>query len=516
MTSVNANNKRIAKNTLMLYIRMIVVMLVTLYTSRVVLHALGAEDFGINNVVGGIVTMLSFLSNTMLHSAQRFFSIELGRENYDQLKKVFKVSITIYLLIGVASLILGETVGMWFLHRYMTIPAERMVAAEWVLHFAVLTFCFSIMVLPYKAAIMARENMSIMAYLSILEAIAKLAIVYLLVVSPVDKLISFAALTFAVNVIITVAYMLFARIKYEECRFGISTERKLFNEVMSFTGWSFMGHFATMIRSQGVNILLNVYCGPIVNAARALAFQVNTAVTNLYYNFFMAVKPQIIKYYSLENREEMFKLMIRGSKICYFLVFVISLPLLLETDFILGLWLKEVPEYTAIFVQLVLVNTLIEAVLAGLTTAIDATGDIKRYQSILTVILLASFFISWIVLCRGGAPFVPMIVIILLTFVRLVVQMYFVQKQISLKMSYFTKAVLVPMVLASFVSSILPCFLCKVMESGWLRLVVVLLVSCLGSMVFFWFIGVQKEERSALLNLFKKKFMKKDVCLTQE
>ena len=511
MTTVNANNKRIAKNTLMLYIRMIVVMLVTLYTSRVVLHALGAEDFGINNVVGGIVTMLSFLSNTMLHSAQRFFSIELGRENYEQLKIVFKVSITVYLLIGVASLILGETVGMWFMHRYMTIPPERMQAAEWVLHFAVFSFCFSILVLPYKAAIMARENMSIMAYLSILEAAAKLGVVFLLVVSPVDKLISYAALTFLVHVVITGAYMLFARIKYEECRFGVSTERKLFKEVMSFTGWSFMGHFATMVRSQGVNILLNVYCGPIVNAARALAFQVNNAVTNLYYNFFMAVKPQIIKYYSLNNREEMNKLVVRGSKICYYLVFVISLPLFLETDCILGLWLKEVPDYTAIFVKLVLVNTLLEALLAGLTTAIDATGDIKRYQSVLTVILLASFFFSWIVLCRGGAPYVPMIVIIFLTIIRLIVQMYFVQKQLSFRMSHFARLVLVPMAMASLVSVIPTYLLYKAMDGGWLRLVLVVLASFIVSGATFWFIGIQKEERKVLMDLLRKKLGRKSV-----
>lgn len=512
MTSVNANNKRIAKNTLMLYIRMIVVMLVTLYTSRVVLHALGAEDFGINNVVGGIVTMLSFLSNTMLHSAQRFFSIELGRENYDQLKKVFKVSITIYLLIGVASLILGETVGMWFLHRYMTIPPERMFAAEWVLHFAVFTFCISILVLPYKAAIMARENMSIMAYLSIVEAIAKLAIVYLLAISPVDKLISYAALTFAVYVVITAAYMLFARIKYEECRFGIITERKLFNEVMSFTGWSFLGHFATMVRSQGVNILLNVYCGPIVNAARALAFQVDTAVMNLYYNFFMAVKPQIIKYYSLGNKEEMGKLIIRGSKICYFLVFVISLPLFLETDFILGLWLKDVPEYTSIFVKLVLVNTLIESLLAGLTTAIDATGDIKRYQSVLSIILLASFFISWVVLFMGGAPYMPMVIIILLTIIRLIVQLLFVQKQLSFKMSFFVRDVLVPVAVASLVSCILPFLVYRMMEGGGMRLIVVVLLSCAVSFTSFWFICVRKEERGLLIEAFKRKFTKKGTC----
>lgn len=447
----------------------------------------------------------------MLHSAQRFFSIELGRENFAQLKKVFKVSITIYLLIGIASLILGETVVMWFMHRYMTIPPDRMQAAEWVLHFAVFSFCFSILVLPYKAAIMARENMSIMAYLSILEAAAKLGVVYLLVISPVDKLISYAALTFAVHVIITAAYMLFARIKYEECRFGVCTERKLFKEVMSFTGWSFMGHFATMVRSQGVNILLNVYCGPIVNAARGLAFQVNTAVTNLYYNFFMAVKPQIIKYYSLDNREEMNKLVVRGSKICYFLVFVISLPLLLETDRVLGIWLKEVPDYTSIFVKLVLINTLIEALLAGLTTAIDATGDIKRYQSVLTIILLASFFISWIVLCRGGSPYVPMVVIILLSIVRLLVQMFFVQKQLSFRMSQFAKLVLVPMAMASIVS-VIPAYLSyKLMDSGWLRLLVVLFVSCIVSCAAFWFIGIQREERGVLISMLKNKLGRKKV-----
>ena len=505
MTNVAANNKRIAKNTLMLYIRMIVVMLVTLYTSRVVLHALGAEDFGINNVVGGIVTMLSFMSNTMLHSAQRFFSIELGRDNLDRLKQVFKVNITIYLIIGLVSLLIGETVGMWFMHNYMTIPAERMRAAEWVLHFAIFSFCFSILVLPYRAAIMARENMSVMAYLSILEAVLKLGLVYLLVISPIDKLIAFAGLNFIVNVLINGAYMLVARIRYEECRFGLSREAGLFRDVMGFTGWSFLGHFATMIRSQGINILLNVFCGPIVNAARALAFQINTAVTNLYYNFYMAVKPQIIKYYSVGDSGEMHKLIIRSSKICYFFVFIIALPLLLETDFVLNLWLKEVPDYTAIFVRLVVVNTLIEALLPGLTTAIDATGDIKSYQIALSVILLLSFFISWIFLYLGFPPFVPMVVIIVLSIVRLFVQLIYVKKQLYFSISVFAREVLWPMAVISILSIIIPVIVYIQLSPGVTRFVVVLALSLAITTATFWYIGIRKDERAILVRALHKK-----------
>ena len=481
---------------------MIIVMLVSLYTSRVVLHALGSEDFGINNVVGGVVTMLSFMSNTMMHSAQRFFSIELGRSNYGKLKKLFKVNITLYLIIGLISLLLGETIGIWLMHNYMTIPQDRMIASEWVLHFAVLSFCLSILVLPYKSAIMARENMSIMAYLSIIEVVAKLGLVYLLVLSPIDKLIAFVFLNFIVHVIINISYILVARHKYEECRFGLSKDFTLFREVLGFTGWSFLGHFATMMRSQGLNVVLNVYCGPIVNAARAIAFQVNGAISNLSQNFYMAVKPQIIKYYSIKDKNEMFSLVIRSSKLCFFLVYILSLPVFIETDYILSLWLTEVPEFTNYFVKIVLLNTLIESYLMGLTTSIDATGDIKKYQIVLSAILLLSFVLGWLSLAKGFPPYYPMIIIVFLPVVRLFVQLIFTKIQLNFSIRLFTNEVLTPSLFVAFLSAIIPIVIYLYLPTGIYRFIIVLFFSFTNSIIFMWLFGLKKNEKIAFQNYF--------------
>lgn len=503
--NVSENNKRIAKNTIMLYIRMIVVMAVSLYTSRVVLDVLGEVDFGLNNVVGGVVAMLSFLGSTMTHASQRFFSIELGVENYERLKRVFKVNFTIYCIIALVVIVLGETLGLWFIHSYMTVPADRVNAVEWVLHYAVLSFSCTMLVTPFRAALMARENMAIVAWLSILEVIGKLAVAYLIVVMVMDKLIAFSFLNFVILILVNGAYIVYARVKYVECRMGLCFDNKLMKNVLSFTGWSIFGHSAMVVRSQGINILLNIYCGPVVNAARAIAFQVNTAISNFYTNFFMAVKPQIIKYFSIDDRKEMFQLVGRSSKFCFFLVLFFSLPILFETDFILNLWLKEVPEYSSLFVKLVLINTLIESILPGLTTSIDANGKIRNYQLIVSFFIFLVIPFSWIFLKKGFDPSFPMILVIISSLIRFLFQLYTVRVQLSFDLGTFFKEAMAPIIVVSILSSILPWIVSMLMPGDTVRFIVVTLVCVISSAMSIYFVGMTKSERNRLFTFILAK-----------
>lgn len=504
-TKVKENNKRIAKNTIMLYIRMFVVMAVTLYTSRVVLSILGAEDYGINNVVGGIVLMMSFMSNTMTHSAQRFFSMELGLGNTARLTKIFQVNLSIYLAIGLIVIILGETLGFWFLSTYMSIPFERMNAAAYVLHFAVLSFCLSMFVLPFRAAIMARENMSIMAYLSIVEAIAKLVLVYLLLIIQYDKLIMFSILNFVVVAVINLFYVEEACRKYEECKIKISYDKEILRSVLGFTGWSLLGHFAMIVRSQGINILLNIFCGPVVNAARAIAYQVNTAVSQFYTNFFMAVKPQLIKYYSVEDKKNMYHLMIRSSKLCYFLVFVLSLPIILKSDFVLEVWLKEVPEFTSLFVVLVLVNTLVESLMPGLTTSIDATGNIKTFQILVSIVLLLNLPISWILLKYGYSPYIPFVFIIILSVVRLVLQMVVVNNLLGFATKDILTALISPVLAFTGFAIIIPVGVRLYFDDSWMSFIIIAFISVISAIIFGYFVLFDKNEKTFIKNIVLNK-----------
>ncbi len=506
--NVAENNKRIAKNTVMLYIRMIVVMLVSLYTSRVVLDVLGEVDYGLNNVVGGVVTMLSFLGTTMTHASQRFFSIDLGTENYEELQKVFKVNFTIYCFIALIVIVLGESLGLWFIHNYMTVPFDRIKAVEWVLHYAVLSFSLTMLVTPFRAALMARENMAIVAWLSILEVLGKLAVAFLIVAVMMDKLIAFSLLNFVILAIVNGVYIAYARIKYPECRMGLCFDVKMMKSILSFTGWSLFGHSAMVVRSQGINILLNVYCGPVINAARAIAFQVNTAVSSFYTNFFMAVKPQIIKYFSVDDKNEMFRLVVRSSKFCYFLVLFFTVPLLLETELVLNLWLKEVPDYTSLFVKYVLVNTLIESIVPGLTTSIDANGKIRNYQLAVSFFLFLVIPISWIMLKNGCDPIIPMIVVIGSSVIRFLIQLYTVRVQLSFNLIDFLKQALVPIFIVTLVSFFLPIIIKTMMNVSTLRSLVIIGTSMISCVLCVYLFGITKSERNTVFSYVSSRFKK--------
>ena len=336
--------KRIAKNTLMLYFRQILIMVVSLYTVRVVLNTLGAEDYGIYNVVAGVVTMFSFLSSSMATASQRYFSFALGENDNEKLKKYFSMSFTIYCLIALIVLVLAETVGLWFVVNKLVVPMERKDAAFWIYQASVFSMIFTILTAPFMASIIAHEDMNIYAYVSIIEVVLKLGIVFLLPLFAIDKLIFYGLLMAVVVFINTAIYRTICVKKYSECKFSFFWEKDLFKELISYTGWNMFGAAVGVFKYQVVNIILNQFFNPIVNTARGIAQQVNSAVNSFAQNFSTAVRPQIIKTYASGEKDKMLQLMFRSCKATFLLMYVFALPLILEMPYVLKLWLKNVPD----------------------------------------------------------------------------------------------------------------------------------------------------------------------------
>lgn len=392
-----SNNKRIAKNTLLLYFRMIIIMGVQLYTVRVILNTLGSSDYGLYNVVGGVVTMFAFLSSTMATASQRYFAYEIGKGNKDQLQKTFSMTLLIYCMIGVIILLLAETIGLWFLNNKMTIPPDRLTAANWVYQFAILSFILTMFQVPYNAMVIAHERMNIFAYVSILEVSMKLLIVYLLIVLPHDKLITYAILGFIVTFIITSTYKIYCLRNFTESHFKYYWSKPLFKEITSYSGWNLFGAMASLMNNQGINIILNIFFGPVVNAARAIAFQVNTSLNQFVQNFLTSTRPQITKYYAQGQVLSMVNMTLSVAKYSFFLLLLISLPLLVFTKDIFDLWLSSYPQYTILFTRIIIITTLVDSLSYPLMATFQATGRVKKYQIIVGGIILFNVPISYLV-----------------------------------------------------------------------------------------------------------------------
>ena len=349
-----SDKKIIAQNTLFLYVRMFLIILVSLYTVRVVIKTLDITDYGIYTAVGGIVLALSFLSQTIASASQRFFAYELGRKDYLKLKRTFSIIFIVYVAIALIILLIAETLGLWFLNNVMTIPSDRLEAANWVYQFALFSFIVKILTNPYNAIIIARENMKIYAYVSIIEVFLKLLIVYLLIVFSVDKLKLYAVLIFVVTCIVSAIYRFICCRKYKEARFSFYWDRTLFRSVFSYSSWTLFGTMAGVANNQGTNLILNVFFGPVLNAAYSIAYQVSTVIQQFSSNFFMAIRPPLIKSYAEKNYDYMMQLFYLSSRFSFLLLYAIILPLILEVEFILKLWLGTVGEYMVLFTQLVL------------------------------------------------------------------------------------------------------------------------------------------------------------------
>ncbi len=379
-------------------------MAVSLYTSRVVLNALGVEDYGIYNVVGSVVTMFAFLNGALVTTTQRYLTFELGKGDFEQLKKVFTTSVYIHALISFLIVILAETVGLWFFYNKMVIPAERMTAAMWVFQLSIVTMVIQVMSAPYNSIIVSRERMGVFAVISILETILRLAIVYLLLVLSFDRLILYAILIAIVQTLICCVYIVYCRKHFAESYLVRGTNKALLVEMGKFAGWNIWGNLAATLFGTGLNLLLNVFFGPLVNAARGIAVQVETAVAQFSTNFLMAVNPQITKLYAQNGLTEMHRLLFRSSKFACYLLLLISLPVILETPVLLKLWLNVVPDYSVPFLRILLVIVIIDSMARPFMNAAAATGDVKKYQSIIGGILLSIVPIAYLVLRLGGDP----------------------------------------------------------------------------------------------------------------
>ncbi len=508
------NNRRIAKNTLLLYARMFLMFAITLYTSRIVLQTLGVTDYGIYNVVGGVISMFGFLVGAMTTSTQRYITYNLAKEDVKELKKVFSTTIIIHILIALIILILGETIGLWFVKNKLVIPEERMNAAMWVYQLSILTSLVQIISVPYNADIIAHEKMSAFAYISILEAVLKLAIVYFLLIISYDKLITYSVLVFLVGLLIRYVYSHYCKRHFEESHFKMPHDKKLFKEIFSFAGWNFWGNLAGVLFGQGLNILLNMFFGPVVNAARGVAVQVQNAITQFSINFQTALNPQITKTYAAGEFETMHTLIFRSSKFTFILLFILCFPVIIETPMILEMWLGRgmVPEDTVIFVRLMLCVTMIDAMANPLMVGAAATGDVKKYQSVIGGILLAIVPISYVVLKLGGAAWAVFLVHLIICIIAFVVRLWIISPMINLSLHVFAKRVVLPCFALIFVSAPIPVVLYKVLSINIVNGLLIILVSVLLIAVSAYYIELTKNERvflrekvTELLSNFRKR-----------
>ena len=491
------NTKRIAKNTLMLYGRMLFSMFVSLYTSRVILNALGVEDYGIYNVVGGFVAMFSLISSSLSSSTGRFLTFELGKGDMQKLKAVFSTSLLIHIVLAIIVLVVAETVGVWFLNNKMTIPVERMYAANWVFQASILSFMFGLFSVPYNASIVAHERMSAFAYIGILDVMLRLCIVLFVAYSPwnFDRLIVYSFLLVSLGMLIQGVYLWYCKKHFEECRLQICFNRVCWKEMSAFAGWNFIGCTAGLLKDQGVNILLNLFVGPVLNAARGIASCVNMAVSGFASNFMTALNPQITKSYASEDRDYMFSLAERGSRFSYYIMLILSLPILFETEFVLTLWLKHYPEHTVSFVRLVLLLTMSDIISNTLIVMQNATGKIRNYQLAVGGMLMMNFPLSYLCLKIGFPPESVYVVGLLVSVACMLLRLLFLRKMVELSMKRFLKRVYGNIWMVSLVAAIVPFLIVQQMSIGWERFIVLTLLSVVCSTMSIYWIGCSQEER---------------------
>lgn len=438
----NGNNKRIAKNTVLLYTRQLLIMCVAIYTSRVILQNLGVTDFGIYNVVGGIITMLSFITSTLGSASQRYLSYSIGQNDFDGLGNTFSLVCISYIVLTVVTVLVATPVGYYLVNYHMTIPAARLTAANYVFGFTVISFVVQILSAPYIAVIMSFERMDIYAYISIFEVVSKLVIAYIISIVTFDKLIVYSFLLVLATAVVTFLYICYGLRNFKECRFRFYFEKSKFKELCYYALWNVLGALANSLRSQGLNILLSMFFDPAVNAARGIAYQVNNAILTFSHNFFSAVRPQIVKSYAGNNIKRMHQLIFSSSRLSFYLILIIALPISVNAKQILCLWLTTPPEYAEIFLQFILLNSLLEVFSYPLTTGIQATGKIKVFQLTVSTIYLSIVPISYVFLRLGFSPISTVIVNSIVVFLCLIPRLYICWKAYNLSISDYAISVL--------------------------------------------------------------------------
>lgn len=507
----NLNNKTIAKNTVFLYIRSIIIMAISFFTSRVVLQTLGVNDYGILNIVGGFVGMFSILSSSLVNASQRFITYELGKSN-PQMNKVFNGIISIHLLLASLLLVLFESIGLWFLNFKLNIAYERMFAANWVFQASVLTFCINIISVPYNACIIAHEKMSVFAYISIFEAFAKLGIVYLLWLSSADRLILYSSLLLCVSLSVRFFYSRYCNRNFNECKFQFIIDHELFKNILSFSGWNFLGATAGVLITQGINVLSNIFFGVAINAARGIADQVNNAVNQFVTNFMMAMNPQITQSHAKGDFNRMNTLMYRGSKYATLLYWIFGLVIFVEADVILTIWLVEVPLYAPVFLRLIVIFSTFQAMSNALYIGMLATGEIKKYQIYMSFLYILAFGVCYIFFKLGFGPEYGYISMIFAVSVAFFLRLFLLRRIIpGFTASSYIKEVIFkisPIVLISLV-------LCYVVleiniQNSIIELISIILIATLILPLLSFVLALNKKEKGIIINIIKNKYGKRN------
>lgn len=504
-----SSNIRIAKNTLLLYVRMFFVMCIQLYTSRIVLQALGVEDYGIYNVVGGIVTMFAFLNAAMNSSTQRYITYYLGKGNKDELQEVFSNCMFIHAMLAVVIVVLAETIGLWFLYNKMVIPEERMIAAFWVYQMSIITTVVLIFSTPYNATIIAYEKMSAFAYISILEVILKLITAIVLLYSKWDNLVLYAVLIVIAQLITRFVYVHYCSRHFDITKIVYKFNKKLFKSMTSFIGWNVWGGLSNVLYGQGLNILLNMFFGPVINAARGIAVQVQSVVLQFANNLQTAINPQITKNYAVGDLKAMHSLICRCSRYTFFLLLIISLPIFLETNFLLSLWLTIVPEWTVTFTRIILCIVMVDSVAAPLMISSAATGNVKLYQTVIGGTMLLIVPVSYLFLKIGFNPAIVFFVHLAFCLITFILRLIIVRPMISLSIKEYLLKAILPSIYTGLMSVIIPIFLYLVLSDTIQGGIVVLGCSILSPIMAIYIVGLTKNERAFLNQKLSLIFRKK-------
>lgn len=496
---MTGDNGRIARNAMALYFRMGLTTLVSLYTSRVVLHALGASDFGLYGLVGGVVVLMGFLNTAMVSSTQRFLNFERVERDADGLRRVFATSLLIHLILAAIILVATEAVGLWLLDGRLNIPPDRTGAAVWVFQCATASFVIGTITSPFTAAIVANERMTAFAYTGLLDAGLKLLAAILLQITAADRLKTYATWTLGASALLALVYILFARRSFPECRVRPGRDPAIFRQMLSFASWSVASNLSVILRIQGTNILLNLFFGTLINAAMGIATQVNAAIQRFAANFIQALNPQIVRNYAARDLGQMHRLIRAGCRMSFFLLLLFALPALVETEAILGLWLRAVPDHSAAFVRLILVQSLVESFATVLAVAQGATGNVRRYHLTLSSIGLLNLPVSWLLLKSGALPYVVLMVAILFSSVIGVVRLLFLRRSIHLSLRLFATRVVLRCAAGAVLAAIAPLAMHFLLAPGLWNSIATCAVASLSVAVAAVAVGASGSERRAIL-----------------
>lgn len=505
---MDSNSKRIVKNTLFLYLRMIFLMVVSLYTSRVVLDKLGVEDFGIYNLVAGFVLMLGFFSSSLSNVTQRFLNIELAKNDNKRAQEIFNQHLILYVIIILFVLLIAETAGLYFVKNKLVIPAERIGAALWTYQFALLSLTATLLGIVYNSAIIAHEDMKIYSFVGIAEGVAKLGIAFLLGAVGDDRLIVYAFFLMAVVASAQFFYAVYCHRKYEECRLQWYWNRNTVKQTASFVGWNFVGTIIYMLKDQGLNILLNLFCGPVVNAARAVSYQVNSAISSFNSNFITSVQPQIVKSYASGEWDYMFSLFYKSTKYSLYLMWFLCLPVILYMDKLLGLWLKEVPGDTAVFTFWILVDSILATMTNAPWIITMAKGDLKKYVLYSNSILILIFPLSYLALYSGMAPVSVFMIIVAIRILQITSILIVVDSQFHYGIQNFIKQVIYPFAKILVVTIPLSIACVKLLGDSLIMMFISILIICAITVLIIWLLGLTKNERNLAKEFVLKRFLR--------